>query len=341
MTGRAGLLLSLSVWSLQAHGIAAQNPPQVASLGVCRLASGQAVPDCRVAYRVFGKLNATRSNVVLIPTWALGRSEEWIPLLGPDGVVDTADFFVVVADALGNGSSSSPSNTGPPGREAFGGLTIGDMVESQRRLLREHLGITHLRAVLGFSMGGMQAFEWAARYPRDVDMAIPIAGSPRVGTFDRLLWTVFLEEVENGRRAGTAPSQIWGRVSRLLTLFRQTPTAVNQVSWDSVQAQIRAEATVLTQTWELDDFAAQLRAIRQYDISGSAALNLGQVAAGVRARMLIIASPEDYIVTAGSSRAFAPLVHADTLWVTSTCGHAALFCERQAVATAVRRFMSP
>jgi homoserine acetyltransferase len=162
-------------------------PPTVASLGSCRLESGASILDCRVAYRTFGRLDASRSNAVLIPTWLLGRSEDWISLLGAEGLVDTTRYHVIVVDALANGHSSSPSNTAPAGQAAFRDLTIGDMVESQHRLLTERLQIPRLRAVVGISMGGMQALEWAVRYPTFAQVVIPIVGSPRVPAFDRVL----------------------------------------------------------------------------------------------------------------------------------------------------------
>lgn len=334
-------VIGLGMCLVLARALQGQAPPKIASLGACRLESGASIPDCRVAYRTFGQLNATRTNVILIPTWLLGRSEEWISLLGQDGIVDTTNFFVVVVAALGNGESSSPSNTKGQGRDAFARLSIGDMVVSQRRLLQEHLGVAHLRATLGYSMGGMQAFEWAARFPTEVDLAIPIAGSPRVGTFDRLLWTTFLEEVESGTRAGLAPVQIWRQVSRLITLFLQTPSAVDGMNWDSVQAQVGADAEQRTRNWDLADFAAQLRAIQHYALLSSSATDMAQVTSIVRARMLIIGSPDDHVVTAGASRLFAPLVHADTLWLASSCGHSVLFCERPAIAAAIQRFLTP
>src|SRR5688500_2177560 len=131
-------------------------PPRVAALGACRLASGAAVPDCRVAYRTFGRLAAARDNVVLVPTFFAGRSEDHLFMLG--AYVDTTRYHVVIADALADGHSSSPSNT-PGGDALFARLTVGDMVETQHRLLTEHLGVRHLRAVVGISMGGFAAFE--------------------------------------------------------------------------------------------------------------------------------------------------------------------------------------
>src|SRR5882672_9263362 len=124
-------------------------PATVASLGTCRLGSGATIENCRVAYRTFGRLNAARTKAVLIPTWLPGRS-------------------------------SSPSNT-PEGRAAFRALTIADMVEAQHRLVVEILKLPGLHAVLGISMGGMQAFEWAVRYPTFVDAVVPIVGTPQTG----------------------------------------------------------------------------------------------------------------------------------------------------------------
>ena len=113
-----------------AHAQTAPPPATVAALGSCRLASGATIENCRIAYRSFGRLNATRTNAVLIPTWLLGRSEDWIGMVGPKGWVDTTKFFTVVVDAFANGRSSSPSNSPPDERDAFRGLTIGDMVDA-------------------------------------------------------------------------------------------------------------------------------------------------------------------------------------------------------------------
>jgi homoserine acetyltransferase len=319
---------------------AAQGPPKVASLGSCQLISGATIPACRVAYRTFGQLNASRDNTVLIPTWLLGRSEEWVPLLGMKGILDTTEFHVVVVDALANGMSSSPSNTAARSRRVFAGLTLGDMVVSQRRLLREHLHLDHLRAVMGFSMGGMQAFEWAVRYPDELDMAISIAGSPKVGTYDRVMWSKYVAEIQRGRQARMKPEEIWNEISHLESLVLRTPAAVNQESWDSIMAQIHSEAETLAKTWSLDDLDAQLRAIRRYDVSEATGGNLSKAALAVRARMLIISSPQDHIVTSESGQAFADLVHARTLSLTGNCGHVALWCERPAVAAAIKDFVS-
>jgi homoserine O-acetyltransferase/O-succinyltransferase len=340
MTRKSALSLALVAMLLLSSEAAPQVAPKIAFLGSCSLSSGAVIPNCRLAYRMFGQINAARDNAVLIPTWLLGRSDEWVPLLGPDAILDTTKFHVVVVDAFADGMSSSPSNTSTSARGVFAGLTIGDMVVAQHRLVHEHLGIEHLRAVMGFSMGGMQAFEWAVRYPSELDLAIPISGSPRVGTFDRLLWTKYLDEVTAGLSGLVGREEAWLRVARLETLMLRTPSAVNGESWDSVDASIRSEAALLAKTWDLADFAAQLLAIRRYDVSQSTGSDISQAASKVRSRLLIIHSPQDHIVTIEPTREFARMVHSDTLWVTSQCGHVTLWCERRTIAAAIAKFMS-
>jgi len=318
----------------------AQGPPTVVSLGTCHLAGGATIQDCRIAYRVFGRLNAARTNAVLVPTWLLGRSEDWLPLLGQDAYVDTTRFYTLVVDAFGDGHSSSPSNTSAEGRAAFGELTIADMVEAQHRLLTEHLRMARLHAVIGISMGGMQAFEWAVRYPSFVEVVIPIMAPPQVTPFDQLLWTTSLSEVENGRILGAPDDSVWTSVTRLLTLFLRTPRAVNESASAAVMTEIAKEAGALRQTWMLEDYAAQVRAVRRYDVAVSFAGNLGRAAAQVRARMLVIFSWDDRMLTAGPAVDFARHVRADTLSISSPRGHTAFFCEQARIGVAVREFLA-
>ena len=334
------LFVVVAFYSVPTFGEAPE-PATKAILGTCQLSSGVAIPDCTLAYRAFGKLNETRTNVVLIPTWLLGRSEEWIPLLGPEGFVDTTRFHVLVVDALANGRSSSPSTVPPQLRDSFRGLSIGDMVESQHRLLVEHLGIKHLHAVVGVSMGGMQAFEWAVRFPTFVDLVVPIVGSPRVGAFDRLLWTTMLEEIESAKRAGTPPDLVWAQLARLLGLFEQTPDAVNELGWDRVLGEVATKGNGAAESLSLDDFAAQLSAIRNHDISADFGSDLSSAARAIKARMLIIYSPDDHMVTADAGVRFAPLVQAKTLSLPSSCGHSVTDCEHDRIGVATREFLYP
>ena len=336
---RAAILAALPVVAPAAVRAQAP-PPTVASLGTCRLESGASIPNCRVAYRTFGRLDASRSNAVLIPTWLLGRSDDWLSLLGPEGLVDTTHYHVIVVDAFANGHSSSPSNTPPAGRAAFRDLTIGDMVESQHRLLTERLQILRLRAVVGISMGGMQALEWAVRHPTFVQVVIPIVGSPRIPAWDRVLWTMMLSEIENGRRASVPDDSIWTQVTRMETLLAETPIGVNRSSVGDVERRVVDNTRGYRTAWALEDYAAQLRAIRRHDISVRFGGDLAAAATAVRAPVLAIYSWDDHMVTAGPVAAFATSIRADTLSIPSPCGHAMFFCEKARIGAAVREFLA-
>jgi homoserine O-acetyltransferase len=316
------------------------NPPRIASLGTCTLTGGSVIPNCRIAYRVFGRLNPARTNAVVIPTWLLGRSEDWISLLGPDKWIDTTRFYAIIVDAFANGRSSSPSNTVPESGAAFRDLTIADMVEAQHRFVVENLKLPRLHAVVGISMGGMQAFEWAVKYPTFVDVVIPIVGSPQIGSFDHTLWTTQLSEIENGLARGTSADSIWTQLSRISVLFLRTPRAVNKGGRDSTAADIASSTDYLRHNWNLQDYASQLRAVLRQNVAARFGGDLTRAAAEVRAPMLIVFSWDDHMVTADAAVAFANYVRADTLSLHSACGHLAPACDEARASAVVRQFLA-
>lgn len=333
----AALQIGSSAYAQTPH---APPPPLIASLGSCRLASGATINNCRLAYRTFGRLNAARTNGVLIPTWMLGRSEDWIGTLGENGWVDTTRFFTIVVDAFSNGRSSSPSNSAPEGRAAFRDLTIADMVVAQHRLVVENLKLPRLHAVLGISLGGMQAFEWAVRYPTFMDAVVPIVGSAQAGAFDRTYTSVLLSAVENGRVHGVPDDSVWTQVSLLTELFLRTPRAVNKAGFAAAATDVAGMSKGLGASWSLEDFASQVYAARRQDVAAGFGGDLARAAAQVRARMLVIYSWDDHSVTAESAAAFAGYVRADTLSLASPCGHLAPGCEMARIAPIVRQFLA-
>jgi len=173
------LAMALSVVCVHAQG-QAEGQLQMANLGQCKLENGQVIEDCRVGYRTFGKLNAAQNNAVLMPTWLYGRSEELVSLFG-DGfsaqnLVDTKSFFGIAIDSLGNGVSSSPSNSTRQHTTDFPSYTLRDGVNAQYRVVTEVLHLKHLHAVVGLSMGGEQTFVWSVMHPEFFDLAVPILG---------------------------------------------------------------------------------------------------------------------------------------------------------------------
>src|SRR5260221_2937694 len=145
-----------------------------------RTESGVTLPQARVVYGTYGHLNAARDNVVLLPSHYMADCHGYEWLIGPDRALDTSKLFLVATELFGNGHSSSPSNTPEPYHgPRFPVTTIRDNVEAVHRLLTEELQVKHLRAIVGFSMGAQQAFQWAVSYPAFVDKIVATAGTAK------------------------------------------------------------------------------------------------------------------------------------------------------------------
>lgn len=176
--------------------------PETFHAGDVLLQSGITLPDTRIVYEVHGTPNAARDNVVVFPTRFGGTHADNAYLIGPGHALDPARWCVVVPNLLGNGVSTSPSNAPPAlagGR--FPATTIHDNVVLQGRLVSEVLGAERLAMVVGWSMGGQQAYEWAAWFPERVPRAAVICGAARTTPHTH----VFLE----GMRAALTADAAW------------------------------------------------------------------------------------------------------------------------------------
>ncbi len=147
--------------------------------------SGTVVPELKVVYGTYGTLDAAKDNAVLLPSHYMAkyRGYEWLigsPTDPTPKSLDPTKLFLVTTELFGNGSSSSPSNTPEPFHgPRFPVMTVRDNVEAVHRLLTEELGVKHLRAVIGFSMGAEQAFQWAVSYPDYMDRIVATSGTAR------------------------------------------------------------------------------------------------------------------------------------------------------------------
>ena len=145
-----------------------------------RTESGVVLPQARIVYGTYGRLNADRSNAVLLPSHYMANYHGYEWLIGSEKALDPGKLFLVATELFGSGGSSSPRNTPEPFHgPRFPPMTIRDNVEAVHRLLVEELKVTHLKAVIGFSMGAQQAFQWAVSYPDFADRIVATSGTAK------------------------------------------------------------------------------------------------------------------------------------------------------------------
>ncbi len=183
-----------------------------------RLELGGSVAPLVIAFETYGTLDRDGGNAVLVchaltgSAGAAGRGGGaagwWEGLIGPGRPIDTSRYFVISTNVLGGCyGSTGPNAIAPESGTRYGGsfpaITIRDMVRAQRLLLN-HIGVQRLRAVIGGSMGGMQALEWGLCYPDDVDAIVPIATSAAHSAWCVAFNAVQREALELGAAAGDA-----------------------------------------------------------------------------------------------------------------------------------------
>ncbi|MBZ5502555.1 MAG: alpha/beta fold hydrolase [Acidobacteriia bacterium] len=328
----AGLCVVLS-GAVHAQSRPAEGAQQFAEYGDFKLQSGAVIHGFRLGYRTLGKLNASRSNAVIWPTWLGARSETLLPYMGPGNVVDSTKYFVILVDSIGNGVSSSPSNSETQPRMQFPEYTIRDMVEAEHRLATETLHLSHVRAVMGISMGGMQTFEWIVAYPYFMDVAVPMEGSPQSTSYDKLLWTAQIEALEldpewqggNGTRPMTRGLAIYSEIGSMnitSPAYRVAHTPPNQFR-AFLEETKKADATNAASA---SDAIRQRQAINALDIPAEYGVTLEQAARRTRARVLVMVSSADHIVNPTPALVFAKAIGAPVVTLDSPCGHLSFSC---------------
>ena len=179
---------------------------EIFGLGDVVLQSRATIRGAKLAFKTFGNLSPNKDNLIVYPTWYSGQhyDNEW--LIGDGMALDPAKYFIVIPNMLGNGLSSSPSNTPPPYDKArFPNVTACDNVRLQHRLMTEHFGVTKIKLVTGWSMGGLQTFHWGALYPDMVERILPFCGSAKCSRHN----FVFLEGVKAALTADDAWQNGW------------------------------------------------------------------------------------------------------------------------------------
>ena len=174
---------ALAAWLLALAGAvaaAAYPAPQEGSWVVrdFRFHTGEVLPELRLAYTTIGD---PRGEPVVVLHGTTGSARSMLTpafageLFGPGQPLDATRYYIVIPDTIGHGKSSKPSDGL---RTKFPRYNYEDMVDAHHRLLTEHLGVRRARLVIGNSMGGMETWIWAAKYPGFMDIAVPMACLP-------------------------------------------------------------------------------------------------------------------------------------------------------------------
>jgi homoserine O-acetyltransferase len=261
-------------------------------------------------------------------------------MLGPKGLFDPAPYYVVVIDAIGNGVSCSPSNSRTQHGVAFPHFTVRDMVASQHRMLTETLGLRHVHAVMGYSMGGLQTFQWMVSHPDFMDVAIPMAGTPRQSSYDMLFWrslelALLNEPSYAGGKYKKPPSM--AALQTVFTMNLSTPEhRVANTKPQEFEKFFKETAALDADAADANDWRWQTHAMLAQDIGVPESDGVGQrslalAAAQVKARVHVIAPRQDHIVNPLAALEFAQLVKADTTVLEGNCGHLAVHCEMEKV----------
>ena len=243
-------------------------------IGDLPLESGEVIHDFSISYMTAGTLNAAKSNAVLMVTAIGGNHHRIDYLIGPGRGLDTDHLFIIRTNAIGNGLSTSPSNSAGQHGPDFPHFTIRDMVESQRRLL-EHLGIKHLVSVAGASMGGMQALQWGVSYPGRMDSIVALTPMARTSA-----WSIavnhatrrglMLDPAFKGGRYTEQPAAGWRmRADVLQVIATRTPAAMREqfktpmdvLAW--IEAQ---EAAAVKSGFDANDWIAQTWAYDRHNV---------------------------------------------------------------------------
>ena len=305
------------------------------------LESGEKFGPVTVAYETYGELNRNKSNAILV-THALsgnahaagvyaGRNNPgwWDSMIGPGKAFNTNRYFVICANVLGGckgstGPSSQNPKTGKPYALEFPLITIGDMVECQKRLI-DHLGIDSLLAVAGGSMGGMQVLSWLVKYPGKVRSVLPIATaarhSPQQIAFDEVgrqaimadpHWNSGNYYAEALPAKGLAIARMIGHITYMSDLSmadkfgrqrKNSGQPFKFIDYFEVEGYLRYRGNNFVRRFDANSYLYLTKAMDNFDVSQERPLH--DILKGIDAKVLLIAFKSDWLYPAYQSKEIA------------------------------------
>jgi homoserine O-acetyltransferase len=344
------------------------------------LESGEKLGPITIAYETYGKLNDEKSNAILVLHALSGDAHAagfhagggdpgwWDNLIGPGKGIDTDRFFVICSNVLGGckgstGPSSVNSKTGRPYATDFPLITVGDMVEAQRRLI-DHLGIGKLLAVVGGSMGGMQVLQWMVSYSDRIRAAIPIATTlkhtPQQIAFNEVGRQAVMADPnwKNGNYyGGPAPAKglavarmighitYMSDVSMMEKFGRKTKSDKEPFKFSAefeVEGYLRYRGDNFVKRFDANSYLYITKAIDNFNILNGH--SLGNIFRGLKAKVLVLAFKSDWLYPANQSQEIVKAcklagVDASYCEITSTYGHDAFLLETEEETSLISKFL--
>jgi len=311
-----------------------------------RLDAGVDLSPFQIAYKTYGKLNAERSNAILVchaltgdqyligEHPATGKPGWWETMVGPGKPIDTERFFIVCPNVLGGcmGTTGPASKTasGEPYGLSLPVVTVGDMVRSQAMLL-DHLGIDSVLCVTGGSMCGMQALQWAASYPERVFAALPLACAARHSAQNIAFHEVGRQAVmadpdwRNGRyliegtspRRGLAVARMAAHITYLSDAAlhrkfgrelqdRQAPTFGFDADFQ-VESYLRHQGSIFVERFDANSYLYITRAMDYFDLAADYQGVLANAFRGAKTRFCVVSFTSDWLFPTSDAR---QIVHA-------------------------------
>jgi homoserine O-acetyltransferase/O-succinyltransferase len=303
---------------------------EIFELGDLALASGEMLPDARLAYQTFGELNAEKDNAILFTTFLGAPAEVLNGWIGEGRALDPTRHFIILPGHFGLPPSSAPSTTeGGAGGDRFPAVSISDDVDAQHRLVTEVFGIERLELVLGWSIGAIQVYDWAVRHPDAVAAIAPIAGAPTPPPWTKLwLQTVVEESIERASDGQTGLTDV--AHGSALTAPPRTFYYDGEDVWRTLG--FGSVAEFVSGFWEAfwlpqdpADVLVQARKART-SYPGPADATLAELVGTIKARATVAAFTGDNLFPPAESRRIASLIPgAEFREIESVFGHLATF----------------
>ena len=300
--------------------------------------SGVVLPEAKIVYGTYGHLNAAGDNAILLPSHYMAEMHGYGWLIGPGKALDPERQFLITSELFGNGRSSSPSNTPEPFHgPRFPVTTIRDNIEAVHELLTKELGVKHLQAVIGFSMGAQQAFQWAVSYPDFMNHVVATSGTAKtyghgIARNESEITAITTDEAFKNGDYTAEPQKGIEAFSLVWTAWLYSQEWWRRELWktetpNATLAQVLENyRTHFIPNADANNLILQLRTWEQHDVGATPGFhgNLQKALASIKAPLLYMPSETDLYFPVGDAQYEAQFIpHCTLLPIPSLWGHPA------------------